>query len=352
MINTITGNKDFIEFYRGKKATFLLALSNTKTNEIPNLIQTTSSELNHLISTINSEFLCLGEVRSIQDDKNYLKYVQTSALITRAVHTLNPYSNIEILNLGLQVKPKLSYFKTYDFDMKESRRIDDGANINALEVFQKAITFAQKFECKDDYIILGESVLAGTTTAKATALALGYDVQDKFSSSFSNESNDIKQSTITKALSRINKNDDVFSILGKVSDNMLIFTAGFILGLNNKIPIILAGGTQMACVLLIVNSILKQMDGRIESSNLCLCTTTHKNDNKNSNLKSIINMCDFKVNSYYANFDFSLSNHPTLKLYNQDEVKDTTAAGASLVYGYLNGLTQEQITLRVEELLT
>ena len=38
---------------------------------------------------------------------------------------------------------------------------------------------------------------------------------------------------------------------------MIIFNAGFILGLNNKIPVILAGGTQMACVLLVINKILE-----------------------------------------------------------------------------------------------
>jgi len=351
MIKTITGNKDFIEYLRGKKATFMLALSNTKTYEIPGLTQAGIPGLLHLTPTLDSEFVCLGEVRSLDNIAETPKGVPTPALITRAVHLLNPYSNIQLLNLGLQNKPQVSYFKTFDFDINPSARIDDGAKINAIEVFQKAVEFGQKYTTNDDYIILGESVPSGTTTAKATALALGYDVEDKFSSSFKNVPNDIKQTTINDALKRVKKGDDVFNILSSVSDNMIIFVAGFILGLNNKIPLILAGGTQMASALLVVNSILKQMQGSIETSNLCLCTTSWINNDENSDIKALINMCDFDINSYYANFDFSKANHPALKLYDQGEAKEGVGAGGALVYGLLNGLSVQDITNKVEEFL-
>ena len=92
MIKTITGNKDFIEYLRGKKATFMLALSNTKTYEIPGLTQAGIPGLLHLTPTLDSEFVCLGEVRSLENIAETPKGVPTPALITRAVHLLNPYS--------------------------------------------------------------------------------------------------------------------------------------------------------------------------------------------------------------------------------------------------------------------
>ena len=351
MIKNITGSVDFIESLRGKKATFMLALSNTKTADIDGITQAGIPGQIYLTPTLDSEFLTTGEVRSLDNIAETPKGVPTPALITRAVHLLNPFSDIELLNLGLKQRPRVNYFKIHNFDIKPSDSINNGANIDAQALFQKGIEFGQGYECKNDYIILGESVPSGTTTAKATALALGYNCENSFSSSFKNVPNDIREKTIQSALNNIDKNDDIFKILGSVSDNMIIFNAGFILGLNNKIPIILAGGTQMACVLLVVNKILEVMQGEIETSNLALATTSWIANDENSDIKSLLTMCNFKINSYYADFDFSLSSHPALKLYDEGEAKEGVGAGGALVYGMLNSLTKEQITKQVEDLL-
>lgn len=106
LINTIIGNKDLIEYLRGKSASFLLSLSNTKTANIEGITQAGIPGLIHLTPTLDSEFVCTGEVRSLENIAETPKGVPTPALITRAIHLLKPYSNIELLNLGLEVKPK------------------------------------------------------------------------------------------------------------------------------------------------------------------------------------------------------------------------------------------------------
>ncbi len=353
MIKTITDNTkiDFVENLRGKSATFMLALSNTYTANIEGITQAGIPGMLHLTPTLDSEFLCSGEVRSLEDIAKTPKGVPTPALITRGIHLLKPFRDIELLNLGLEVAPKLDYFKLNNFDIKPSNSIRTGAKIDAQNIFQKGIEFGQGYTTDSDYIILGESVPSGTTTAKTTAIALGYDCKDDFSSSFRNVPNDIRNSTIEEALKNIKENDDLFAILGKVSDNMLIFNAGFILGINNKIKIILAGGTQMAGVLLVVNKILEVMDGTIDSSNLALCTTSWVANDDHSDIKKLLNMLSFSINSYYTDFDFKLSNHPALKLYDEGEAKEGVGAGGALLYGYLNGLNKQQITSKVEEFL-
>lgn len=351
MIKNITGSVDFIESLRGKKATFMLALSNTKTADIAGITQAGIPGQIALTPTLDAEFLTTGEVRSLTNVATTLKGVPTPALITRAVHLLHPFSDIEILNLGLKQLPRINYFKIHEFDINPSDSIKTKANIQAQMLFQKGIEFAQSYECQNDYIILGESVPSGTTTAKATALALGYNCENTFSSSFNNVPNEIREKTIQSALNNIDKNDDIFKILGSISDNMIIFNAGFILGLNNKTPIVLAGGTQMACVLLVVNKILEVMQGEIETSNLALATTSLVVKDDNSDIKKLLELCNFKINSYYADFDFSLSSFPALKLYDEGEAKEGVGAGGALVYGMINGLTKEKITKQIENLL-
>lgn len=351
MVKNITGKKDFCESLRGKKATFILAMSNTHTANIDGITQAGIPGKIFLTPTLDAEFITTGEVRSLDNIAETPKGVPTPALLTRAIHLLKPFSNIELLNLGLETTPDIEYFKIHNFDIKPSDSINTGANIDAQELFQKGVEFGQNYVCKDDYIIVGESVPSGTTTAKATALALGYSCNDAFSSSFKNVPNDIREITIQDALKNIEPKSDIFSILGTVSDNMIIFNAGFILGLNNKIPLVLAGGTQMACVLLVVNKILEVMQGQIETSNLALATTSWIANDEKSDIKALLEMCNFPINSYFANFNFSLSNHPALKLYDEGEAKEGVGAGGALVYGLLNGLSKKDITEQVEEFL-
>ncbi|OHD78699.1 MAG: TIGR00303 family protein [Sulfuricurvum sp. GWF2_44_89] len=352
MIQTITGKRDFIESLRGKRASFLLCMSNTATANIEGITQAGIPGLLHLTPTLDAEFIAIGEVRSLGSIAETPKGVPTPALITRAVHLLHPFREIELLELGLEISPKLEHFKRHSFGISPSDSISEGANIPAEEVFEKGIQFAQELAVQGDYIILGESVPAGTTTALATALALGYDANEKFSSSFKNTPNTIRQNVINQALSHIEKGDDLFAILSQVGDNMLIFNAGLVLGLQNRdIPIVLAGGTQMACVLLVINRILQMMEGELDTSRVALCTTKWVAEDTNSDIKALLEMNDFTINAYYADFDFSLTSHPALKLYDEGEAKEGVGAGGALMYALLNGITKEKITLKVESLL-
>ena len=351
MIEPIIGKIDFIESLRGKKATFMLALSNTKTANIAGITQAGIPGMIHLTPTLDSEFLCTGQVRSLENIAETPKGVPTPALITRGVHLLAPYGRIELLNLGIEVTPQVDYFKRYDFGIDPSENIAKGANIDAEALFQKGVEFGQNYQCQDEYLILGESVPSGTTTAMTTALGLRYKAKAYFSSSFKDVPNDLRENTLKLALSNLGENDDLFTILGKLGDNMLIFNAGFILGLNNRIPLVLAGGTQMACVLLIINRVLKLMGGTMETSNLALCTTKWVAEDKASDIKALLELLNFNINAYYADFDFSLSQYPALKLYDEGEAKEGVGAGGALMYGMLHGLSNAQITQQVEALL-
>ncbi|MCX6073763.1 MAG: TIGR00303 family protein [Campylobacterales bacterium] len=352
MIKTLTGKIDFAESLRGQSATFILSMSNTKTANIEGITQAGIPGMLHLTPTLDAEFLCTGEVRSLENIATTPKGVPTPALITRAVHLLHPFGTVELLNLGIEVTPKVDYFTCHDMEISGSDSIDTGANIDALTVFQKGLAFGQSYTPKNDYVILGESVPSGTTTALATALALGYACEDKFSSSFKNAPHTIKKEVVESALKNIDPADDLFTILSKVSDNMLIFNAGFILGANDKnTPIVLAGGTQMACVLLVVNRILEAMEGEIDATKISLCTTKWVAEDPHSDIQGLLEMLSFPVNSYYTNFDFSLTAHPALKLYDEGEAKEGVGAGGALMYGVLNGLTKEEITRKVESFL-
>ncbi len=107
MIKRLTGNSDFIEFLRGKSATFALTLSTTKTCEIEGITQAGIKGIIHLTPTLDAEFLCLGEVKSLKDVPRTPKGVPSPTLMSRAIHLLKPFCDIEIFDLGMEVKPKI-----------------------------------------------------------------------------------------------------------------------------------------------------------------------------------------------------------------------------------------------------
>ena len=329
----------------------MLAMSNTATANISGITQAGIPGMIHLTPILDAEFLATGEVRSLPNVAETPKGVPTPVLITRGIHILSPYAHIELLDLGLEVQPKGDDFSIHRFGIEASKSIAVGANIDAKALFDKGVAFGKLYECLDDYLILGESVPSGTTTATATALALGYDAKEYFSSSFKDVPNTIREEMISKALMLVKDKTDLFDILGSVADNMLIFNAGFILGVNARFPIVLAGGTQMACVLLVANSISHYMGAEVDSSNLSLCTTKWVAEDKHSDIKALLEMLDYPINAYYASFDFSLSKHPALKLYDEGEAKEGVGAGGALMYGALNGVSKEEITRQVEGFL-
>ena len=351
--NTILGSVDFLESLRGKSASFLLNTSVTKTCEISNISQAGIPGKLYLTPTLDSEFLCVKQVRSLEDIAQTPKGVPTPALITRAVHELKPYKNVEIVNLGLQTLPKIDYFKVHNFDINPSESINKDANINAMDIFQKGVEFTQNLELQSDYVILGESVPSGTTTAYATAKALGYEADELFSSSFKNSPDDIRTKTINEAMALINEEDDVFARLSKVSDNMLIFTAGFILGSTGRddLKVVLAGGTQMASALLIANSIVEVMGGVVDAKNIALCTTKWIYEDENSDIKALLEQLNFSINAYASDFDFSLSSHPALKLYDEGEAKEGVGCGGALCYASINGVDKQALTNKIESFL-
>jgi uncharacterized protein (TIGR00303 family) len=331
------------------KADFILAASVTKTCEIEGITQAGIPGMIPLTPTLDAEFITTQKVFSLGELAETPTGVPTPALITRATHNLTPFSTIEIFDLGLEAQPQNVLI--HHFDIQPSNSIDQGANIDAEAIFAKGREAGTKYELKGNYLILGESTPSGTTTATASALALGYDVAEDFSSSFLNVPNSIKERTINKALSHINEDMSNFEKLGMVSDNMLLFCAGFILEASRRFHVVLAGGTQMAAVLLIADKLREDVLMRINHQNITLATTGWVAEDKNSNIKHILEQLSYKPHAIYTTFSFQKSEIPILHKYDEGEAKEGVGAGAALAYAHKNGIENQKLLDALEFLI-
>ena len=328
------------------KADFLLAVSVTKTCEIAGITQAGIPGKIPLTPTLDAEFIVTQKLFSMPELAETPSGVPTPALITRAVENLNPFSTIEILDLGLEIKPEQTTL--HNFNITPSDSIVTGANIDAREIFKKGMAFGKEYELKGSYLILGESTPSGTTTASASALALGYDCANDFSSSFLNVPSDVRSETINAALSLIDDEMDRFEKLSLVSDNMLIFCAGFLLEASRRFHVVLAGGTQMAACLLIADALREDILMRLKSDNITLATSQWVVRDENSDIKHILEQLSYTPHAVYTEFSFADAEIPVLKKYDEGEAKEGVGAGACLAYGATNGLTNEQVLREIE----
>ena len=331
------------------KADFLLAASVTKTCEIEGITQAGIPGKIAYTPTLDAEYITNEKLFSMPEIAETPSGVPTPALITRAVHNLNPFSTVEILDLGLEIKPKNCIL--HNFDIQPSDAITTSANINAKEVFAKGMEFGRNYELKGNYLILGESTPSGTTTAAATALALGYDVANDFSSSFLEVPNDIKNKTIQEALSLIDENMTTFEKLSLVSDNMLIFCAGFLLEATKRFHVVVAGGTQMAACLLIADALREDMLMRLKHDNLTLATTGWVAQDANSDIAHILSQLSYTPHALYTTFSFAEAEIPVLHKYDEGEAKEGVGAGGALGYAHQNNITNTQLLEQIELLI-
>ena len=328
------------------KADFLLAASVTKTCEIEGITQAGIPGKIAYTPTLDAEFISTQKLFSMPEIAETPSGVPTPALITRAVQNLNPFSTIEILDLGLEIKPEQT--QLHNFNIAPSESIATGAKIDAKEIFQKGMAFGAKYELKGSYLILGESTPSGTTTATASALALGYDCANDFSSSFLNVPNNVKSETVNAALSLLNDDMTNFEKLSLVSDNMLIFCAGFLLEASRRFHIVLAGGTQMAACLLIADALREDVLMRVKHENITLATTQWVVNDTNSDIAHILSLLSYTPHALYTTFSFANAEIPVLKKYDEGEAKEGVGAGASLAYAATNSLTNEDILNEIE----
>lgn len=331
------------------KADFLLAASVTRTCEIEGITQAGIPGKIPLTPTLDAEFLVTGKVFSLENMAETATGIPTPGLLTRAVHTLAPFSAIKIIDLGLDTAPQ--QIDVAALGLTPSPSITDEAAFDAKAVFEKGRVYAKGYTPSGDYIILGESTPSGTTTAQAAIKALGLETDGLFASSFKESPVSIKEETIEKALSKIKTNMSLYEKLGHTADQTLLFAAGFMLEASKRFNVVLAGGTQMAAALLIADALSTKESIWFDPRRITLCTTGWIARDGASNINALLQQLSFRVKAVYADFSYEDANIPVLKLYDEGEAKEGVGAGAAIAYGYMQGLNQKEVTARVEALM-
>ena len=326
---------------------FLLTIGTTETSKIPGLSGAGATpELTEYTPAADAEFMVLGEVRCTDTAAETVvgdAAAPTPARLTKASLQL---ANIPfvIVDAGSKIKPDVEYVslgKDYGRDIRTGKGI-----LNPLEIFENAKDLGAELSRRHEMLIIGESIAAGTTTALGVLKALGYDANEKVSGSMPHNPHDLKSNVVNEGLENagITPGDaDAMQAIGAVGDPTLPAIAGIVLG--SDIPIIMAGGTQMAAACAIIKSIQPSFD----FSRINLATTVFVAGDETADLFGILEQIDDNITVNVVDPRFEESEHEGLKNYLKGFVKEGAGAGGAMFTALVLGNTVEKLRRKIEK---
>ncbi|WP_458456752.1 nicotinate mononucleotide-dependent phosphoribosyltransferase CobT [Methanobrevibacter sp.] len=352
MIEGITtyGSTELLEkLQQSNDTVFLITIGTTETSLIDGISGAgPSADLTEYTPASDVEFMILGEVRCCEAPAETVvgdAAAPTPARLTKASLQL---ANIPfvVVDAGSKIKPDVEYVnlgKDYGRDIRTGKGV-----LNPLEIFENAKDLGSELSARHEMLIIGESIAAGTTTALGVLRALGYDANEKVSGSMPHNPHDMKTKAVDEGLKNAGLDPekdaiDAMQAIGAVGDPTLPAIAGIVLG--SEIPIILAGGTQMAAACAIIKSIQPNFD----FSRINLATTVYVAGDETADLFGILKQIDDNITVHAVDPKFEDSEHEGLKNYLKGFVKEGAGAGGAMFAALALGNSVEKLRKRIEK---
>ncbi len=326
--NNENKGKAFLRRLNGKNPLFACVIGVTETAKISGISAAGRyPEFTDYTPPADVELLLFEKCRCISGVPATPEGIPTPALITMSALRL---ADIPVLvaSGGLKVDPHAPFL---DLGGKPGRDIRTGKAVdNAEEVMTRARIAGENLSKTSDYLVVGESIPGGTTTALGVLLAMGIDARGKVSSSMPENPHELKIETVEEGLkaSKVEFGglaDEPLKAISCVGDPMMPVFAGLVLGAADKVPVLMSGGTQIGAVLAVINALNPNILG-----NVAIGTTRWIIMDKTADLKGIVTqIADIPILA--ADLDFSQSKYDGLKAYEMGVVKEGVGAGGAAI---------------------
>jgi uncharacterized protein (TIGR00303 family) len=341
--------KNFLEKIVGKKPFFACTLGTTETAKIGGISAAGAlPEITDYTPPADIELLLLGKCKCIRGVPVTPDGIPTPALVTMSALKLADIPTLAV-NAGMVVLPHVPFLEV---GAKPGRDIRTGKAVdNVEEVLQRAKLAGETLSKTVDYLVVGESIPGGTTTALGVLLAMGIDAKGKVSSSMPGNPHDLKAKTVGEGLAAAKIKfgalaKDPLRAVSCVGDPMMPAFAGLVIGAAGKVPVLMAGGTQMSAVLAVINALNPNVLG-----NVAIGTTRWITEDQTSDLKGLITqIADVPILA--ANLNFSNSRFEGLHAYEAGVVKEGVGVGGSTIAAMAKSkgaITKEAMLKEIEK---
>jgi uncharacterized protein (TIGR00303 family) len=325
---------------------FLCTVASTDTAAIEGLsIAGSSAEMRKYTPPADMEALFYGSARCIPGVAATPDGIPSPVIITMASLTATGLP-LFVADAGCEVAPQTPYFRV---GTTPARSLVTGSSVDDVAgLFERGWHLGANLARLTDFLVLGESVPAGTTTALAVMLALGLDAEGKVSSTMIGGAHGLKAEVVARgfAAAGISKGSlagDPLAAVAAVGDPMQAAVAGMVCAASQRIPVMLAGGTQMAAVAAIADRL-----GTARMENLCIGTTRWVLEDSTADIVDLAAQAHCP-RVYAANLDFGAARFPGMHIYEAGLVKEGAGAGGTAVAALTHGgLSLEQLLAGIE----
>ncbi|HHP7243619.1 MAG TPA: nicotinate mononucleotide-dependent phosphoribosyltransferase CobT [Elainellaceae cyanobacterium] len=351
----------WLDRYRGYQPLFACVLGFTETGLIPGISAAgaTPSDRKHT-AIADAEFLYHGVQYSPHYPLPPLQAGASPVLVSRAVIEAQAIP-VSIFNAGL---PYYLPVPHVDLDGQSARCVSSG---NALDietvhrVFNHGMAWGHQLaNASDGYMMMGECVVGGTTTALAVLTGLGWSADGKINSSHPTCNHQQKWEVVNTGLQRFAQSTqkktgigipdpDPFDVIAAVGDPMQVAVAGMAIAASRSCGVLLAGGTQMLAVYALIRAIAAYhaLDGH--PSRVVVGTTRWVANDPTGDTVGLAR--DLQAPLLATQLSFATSRYAQLQAYERGYVKEGVGAGGCAIAASLyQGWNTDQLLAAIETL--
>jgi uncharacterized protein (TIGR00303 family) len=339
----------WIQRFQGKKPHFACVLGFTETGLIPGISAAGATPEDRKFTAIaDAEFL----VNGIQPNPEFplppLNVGVSPVYITRAIlESLAIFSTL--FDAGL---PRSASIPTIHLGGTPAQCLSTGKALPIQTVhhlFKQGLKWGEQLAKSADYLVLGECVVGGTTTALAVLTGLGIDALGKVNSSHPTCNHAQKWDLVQQGL--VNADAEPFSVIAAVGDPMQIVVAGMAIAVSRTCGVLLAGGTQMLAVYALARAIVEAQQLLWNPENILIGTTRWVAEDPTGDTVGLARTLQDAA-LIATRLSFAESRWSALRMYEQGFVKEGVGAGGCAIAATVfQGWGQAELLDAIEHLL-
>ncbi|MBE9105777.1 TIGR00303 family protein [Nostoc cf. edaphicum LEGE 07299] len=366
-------SEQWLRRYRGCLPVFACVLGFTETGLIPGISAAgRTPEDRKYTACADAEFLYYGPEHKAQYPLPPLAAGASPVLISRAVFESLKIP-IHLFNAGLPQAPAVPVI---DLGGAPAKCLSQGAAMEITTVhhlFEQGLLWGERLAAniQQGYLIVGECVVGGTTTALAILTGLGIDAAGKVNSSHPVCNHAQKWALVQAGLekmrgsrgqdkifqSQIQNSVDPLQLVAAVGDPMQAVVAGMAIAASRSCGVMLAGGTQMLAVYALMSAIAQAYALSWQPEAVVVGTTRWvAEDPTGATVDLALNLGKSSLTQnggtpplLATHLSFADSRYPQLRAYEQGFVKEGMGAGAACVAAHLSqDWRQHQLLAAIE----
>jgi uncharacterized protein (TIGR00303 family) len=361
----------WLQQFQGCPPAFACVLGFTATGLIPGISAAGATPIDRQYTAIaDAEFLYHGAQPHPKYPLPPLEVGASPVLITRAI-LVGQHIPLQLFNAGL---PHLPSVPCIDLAGMPARCLSQGDALNLATVkhlLQQGLSWGDRLAAESEgYLIVGECVVGGTTTALAVLTGLGWPAAGKVNSSHPTCNHQQKWQVVEAGLKKLAAKlgvkgrgakgyeraaetgppdalADPLQVVAAVGDPMQAVVAGMAIAASRGCGVLLAGGTQMLAVYALAQSIAQIYELPWQPEQVVVGTTRWVAEDPTGDTVGLAQILQAPLLA--TQLSFANSQYAHLRAYEQGYVKEGVGAGGCAIAAHLyQGWDQLQLLKAVE----